>query len=109
MPYVKTTNNEIYFYDDADSLAKYAPAGSVPIADADALAFLAAANAPNVLKGAAKTALNKSDTTALRCFEAGIPLPTAWTAYRKALREIYSGADTVSTTLPAQPPYPAGT
>jgi hypothetical protein len=47
-----------------------------------------------------------SDVTILRCAEDGIAVPTTWITYRKNLRAIVSGADLVSTTLPAVPAYP---
>ena len=53
--------------------------------------------------------LTKSDITVLRCISAGIPVPTEWQTYRTALRAIVNGTDTASTSLPTQPPYPAGT
>lgn len=58
----------------------------------------------------AQVALDRSDTTILRCAEAGVVVPAAWAAYRKSLRAII-GAKTGDATaaLPAQPAYPAGT
>lgn len=57
----------------------------------------------------ALSALESSDLVVLRCYENAISLPAAWVAYRKALRAIANGSDTVSTTLPTQPAYPSGT
>lgn len=55
----------------------------------------------------AKAALSKSDTTVLRCFEAGIPLPEEWRNYRAALRaRVTAGTGTVPS---APSEYPAGT
>lgn len=57
---------------------------------------------------AAQTALTASDVTVIRCYEHGVAVPAAWTAYRTALRSIVGG--TASTTpLPVKPAYPAGT
>lgn len=58
------------------------------------------------LQSQAKTALDGSDVTVIRCAESAIPVPPAWIKYRKTLREIVGGA---VQPLPAQPPYPAGT
>lgn len=57
----------------------------------------------------ALSALDSSDRVVLRCYENAVPLPAAWVTYRKALRAIANGSDTVSTALPTQPAYPAGT
>ena len=73
--------------------------------------------APIPLKQQAQSALTKTDTTMLRVQEAiTLGLTTATTAdvvafvqYRKALRGIVDGTDTTSTSLPAQPAYPANT
>lgn len=54
----------------------------------------------------ASLALDASDRTLLRCMEADINLPPAWTAYRRTLRRIITGDD---TDLPVRPPYPPGT
>lgn len=53
--------------------------------------------------GVAKSALQASDITVLRCYEAGIPLPPAWREYRQTLRSIVSGAD---IDVPVRPEYP---
>jgi hypothetical protein len=57
----------------------------------------------------AKILLIKSDTTLLRCYEAGVALPTEWATYRKDLRTILSTAAGIPQTLPTQPTYPQGT
>ena len=62
---------------------------------------------PQSLRDESKAALDGSDVTVLRCFEAGVTLPAAWVDYRKQLRAIVSGA--VASSLPTQPAYPAGT
>ena len=77
------------------------------------LAWLAEGNTPDPyvppppdVRAEARSALEASDLTVLRCVEAGIPVPADWAAYRQALRAVVSGA---STTLPDRPVYPAGT
>lgn len=61
------------------------------------------------LKIQAGKALVKSDVVVLRCYSAGVSVPTTWQTYRNALRAIATGADTTSTTLPTIPAYPTGT
>jgi hypothetical protein len=78
---------------------------------ADYEAWLAAGNTPAPAPEPspiepARTALAASDLTVLRCVEAGVAVPEAWVAYRRALREVVAG---LATTLPARPDYPAGT
>lgn len=91
----------------------YWPQGMTLLTDAQVEAIRnpppAAAQLAAALKVQAQAALDKSDTTIIRCFSAGIAAPAAWQAYRTALRAIVSGADTTSTVLPATPPYPEGT
>lgn len=55
----------------------------------------------------ARIALAVSDVTILRCYENAVVVPTAWSAYRAALRSIVAGE--VVTALPVRPDYPAGT
>ena len=57
----------------------------------------------------AQAALNKSDSTVIRCVSAGIPVPQSWQTYRNALRAMANGTDTTSTSLPSMPDYPFGT
>lgn len=58
----------------------------------------------------ARSALSTSDTTLMRCYEAGIALPAEWVAYRKALRAIVSAQSGDPTQpLPTRPAYPEGT
>jgi hypothetical protein len=58
----------------------------------------------------AMTALNESDTTVLRCYESGVPVPPGWSAYRKSLRAIVGATSGDATqALPTKPAYPAGT
>lgn len=59
----------------------------------------------------AKSALDASDMTVLRCVEKAVSVPTAWATYRATLRAIV-GATTVgdpTKPLPTKPSYPAGT
>lgn len=65
--------------------------------------------AHKVLQMAAQTALDATDLVCLRCYKAGVTFPAAWQTYTTALRAIVNGTDTTSTSLPAQPAYPAGT
>lgn len=57
-------------------------------------------------KSLALTALEVSDTTALRCFKAGVPFPAEWQNYTSALRGIVKSG---TGPLPDHPAYPAGT
>lgn len=65
----------------------------------------------------AKVALFESDKTVVRTYEAVLlgnttnttPDVIAFMQYRKALRNIIDGTDTISTTLPTKPAYPVGT
>lgn len=58
----------------------------------------------------AMAALDESDTTVIRCYENGIPLPASWADYRKALRAIVGASSGDSAAaLPARPDYPSGT
>lgn len=69
-----------------------------------------AAVAWSVYQAAAKTDLEVSDLTILRCYENTVAVPTAWATYRKALRAIVSATSGDPTQpLPAKPAYPAGT
>ena len=78
------------------------------------LAWLAAGNTPLPyepppidLRPAAQAALDKSDKTMLRCYEAGVAVPAEWATYRGQLREIVSG-NSSATELPMRPEYPVG-
>ncbi|WP_046157995.1 hypothetical protein [Chromobacterium vaccinii] len=58
----------------------------------------------------AQSALADSDKTILRCYEAGVAVPSTWASYRKALRSIIgASAGDSSKPLPSRPEYPAGT
>ena len=63
-------------------------------------------HAQATLKEAAQVALDKSDTTLLRCYEAGVAVPAEWATYRGQLRGIVSGKS-AATELPVRPEYPA--
>ncbi len=54
----------------------------------------------------AQVALDATDTTALRCFKAGVAFPVEWQTYVKALRDIVRSG---KGDLPVRPSYPAGT
>jgi len=77
---------------------------------ADEMAAAKAASDWAILQASAKAALDASDITILRCYEASVPVPPAWTTYRKALRAIVSAASGDPTSgLPDKPAFPAGT
>ena len=61
------------------------------------------------LVASAQAALDKSDTTCMRILSAGQAIPATWQAYRVALRNIVNGSDLLSTVLPTQPTFVAGT
>jgi hypothetical protein len=48
--------------------------------------------------------LQKSDTTVLRCYELGIPVPSEWVEYRQGLRDSFSG----DVSKFKKPEYPKG-
>ncbi len=60
----------------------------------------------NELINDALVALDSSDKVAIRCVKADIKFPSDWKAYVKDLRDV---ANEISTVLPEQPEYPAGT
>ncbi len=76
--------------------------GSAWVTDTDAQSAAAAA----ALKASAQTALDKSDTTAIRCVKAGVDFPADWQTYVLALRAIIAGGP---GPVPSHPAYPAGT
>lgn len=100
--------------------------GFVSTSDATYMAWLSAGNiptnvaSPNVAMGVViqqTGLLDNSDTTMHRIGEA-IALGlndwknadvVAFVNYRRALRNIVSGTDTTSTSIPSRPAYPAGT
>jgi hypothetical protein len=57
-------------------------------------------------KSLALVALDTSDTTALRCFKAGVAFPVEWQNYTASLRGIVKSD---IGPIPARPAYPAGT
>lgn len=74
--------------------------------------WLVAGNAPTPCHlpstdwaGEARSLLQASDVTVLRCVEAGVAVPAELTAYRRALRDVVDGR---SNALPERPAYPVG-
>lgn len=61
---------------------------------------------PTPIAVIARTALSASDTTLLRCLEAGVAVPSEWKAYRDQLRAIIKSG---SGDIPVRPAYPEGT
>lgn len=57
-------------------------------------------------KELAVQALADSQNVLMGCYEAGIPFPSAWRAYRTALKAIVAGNG--ATTLPTAPAMPDG-
>ncbi len=130
MYFAKSTNG---FYDPRITAAASMPTDAVQISDAtyhnllagqatgqmitgDANGYpvlsapvLSATQQQELLRRQAQAALELTDRVALRCLKAAAPFPAAWHAYTQALRAIVNGTDTASTSLPAQPPFPAGT
>ncbi len=45
----------------------------------------------------------------MRCMAAGVAVPSDWSAYVVALRNIANGTDKTSTVLPTEPSFVAGT
>lgn len=57
-------------------------------------------------KTAVQTAIDKTDSVALRCWKAGVEFPTEWREYTVTLRTLL--ASKVVVELPAMPEYPSG-
>jgi hypothetical protein len=55
------------------------------------LQSVASIEAKAALMAQAQAALSRSDVQVLRCYEAGVPFPPRWAAYRQILRDIGSG------------------
>ena len=110
MSYFKDTNNGVHWLDD-DSYSYLLPSGSVIITEEQAQALLAPTPAQihEAFVASAQTSLDKTDSVAIRCLKAGVTFPDEWQAYVSALRNIVSGKDVTSTTLPTVPSYPSGT
>jgi hypothetical protein len=66
----------------------------------------ASAKAQEILALQAKALLEQSDRVVLRCYSAGVPVPTIWQSYRMNLRAVVNGTQ---STLPTMPAYPIGT
>lgn len=62
-----------------------------------------ALSAEEALREAARTALEASDVTILRCGERNIAVPEAWADYRDALRAIVRDGE---GDLPVRPDWP---
>ena len=78
----------------------------------DYLSWLAEGNTPDpadpppdTSRADAQAALDASDRTLSRCYEAGIAVPEEWRLYRGALRVVVRDGG----ALPVRPAYPAGT
>ncbi|MBR7998257.1 hypothetical protein [Burkholderia vietnamiensis] len=83
---------------------------SAPALTADQIAGQQAAEDWLAYQASAKLALDQSDVTILRCYENAVPVPPAWTAYRKALRAIIIASSGDATQpMPDRPVYPTGT
>lgn len=97
------SEGNLYFFDDT------------PKSVVDGVKAVYAAHDPNkpswaAYKANAQSALDDSDITVLRCYENAVALPSAWVAYRKALRAIVSASVGDATQeLPTKPAYPTGT
>lgn len=99
----------IAVFSSAQDEASYPNQGQIADSDSRYMAFV---NAPlwSAYQAVARSALNDSDNTIMRCYENSVVVPTAWVAYRKALRAIIS-AETgdPAQPLPTKPAYPPGT
>jgi hypothetical protein len=83
---------------------------TAPVLTAAQIASEQAAQAWAAYQVSAKSCLDASDITILRCYENGVLVPAAWATYRKALRATVAAASGDATqALPTRPPYPAGT
>lgn len=63
--------------------------------------------AVSVQQGETYNLLLETDLVALRCFKAGVQVPTEWANYVATLRARY--ASTVLSVAPVKPDYPEGT
>lgn len=72
--------------------------------------WIAAGNSPGDppidYRAKARAALDASDVTVLRCYEALVDVPEDWRIYRAALRAIVASGH---GPIPDAPPFPAGT
>ena len=118
MPYYTDPQGGLHFLTVDDVAAgniSLLPAGCV--ATTDEAAGIVQTPPPTVeqlwanYQSQAQAALDKSDTTMLRCAENSVPVPAEWAAYRKALRAIIGAkvAGDPTQALPTIPAYPAGT
>ena len=96
MPYYKDFGNEIYFYEDGNSIPSEKKL--ILITEHELHQILAskdAERAPEEIRIRRDGLLKETDEIVIRCMEAGEPVPKAWKAYRQALRDI-----------PQQPDFP---
>lgn len=99
----QTANTPGYTVSNGVLVAPTPPSAAQLQASADAAAWRA-------YQAQAKSALDASDVTVLRCVENAIAIPTEWATYRAALRAIVGAtAGDPSQPLPVRPAYPAGT
>jgi hypothetical protein len=68
------------------------------------LQSIAAIEANAAFMAEAQEALIRSDVQVLRCYEAGVPFPPRWAAYRQHLRDI--GAGRRPGPVPGHPDWP---
>jgi len=109
MRYFKNSPGQVFGYDDADPEQTALITAAITNGWTDVSQNWPPQPVPVLLSFTAQVALNKSDTTVVRCVSAGIAVPAAWQAYRNALRAIVNGTDTTSAVLPEQPAFPSGT
>lgn len=117
MQYFKDKNNEVWaFEDDVEDIYAYScvPKSLTPITKEEAEKL---SNPPKTqqeinaealatFKSAVQTAIDKTDSVAVRCLKAGVEFPTEWREYTVTLRTLL--ASTVVVTLPVMPDYPSG-
>lgn len=111
MPHYKDPSNNVHFL-DSDEFEHLLPEGCTQIDEETAAGLLAPTEAQRWAKvqSSARSAMDASDMTALRCFKAGVPFPAEWIAYVNQLRAIVRAqTGDPDLPLPEKPAYPAGT
>ncbi|WP_321904378.1 hypothetical protein [Paraburkholderia tropica] len=95
--------------EEAQNWSSYKVVNGVVTALSDAeLAASQATENLNSLQNSARLALDQSDITVMRCYEAGQAVPDVWKQYRAALRAIVSATSSDDLpTLPTKPAYPS--